>query len=66
MTVIIFYDTPSEKCDVYSVSKGKLKILRMLWEQERCKNERERQRAKDKTGDMHLRGIETTQTGARM
>lgn len=44
MTVIIFYDTPSEKCDVYSVSKGKLKILRMLWEQERCRNERERDR----------------------
>lgn len=43
MTVIIFYDTPSEKCDVYSVSKGKLKILRMLWEQERCRNERERE-----------------------
>lgn len=69
MTVMVFYDTPSAKCDVYSVPKGKLKILRMLWKQDRCKNqsnrgskrgsEGESERAKDKTGDTHLRGIQT-------
>lgn len=72
MTVMVFYDTPSAKCDVYSVPKGKLKILQRLWKQDRCKNESnrgsegERERAKDKNGRYASAGNtdETTQTGA--
>lgn len=67
MTVIIFYDSPSEKCDVHSVSKGKLKIL-SCGSKKGAKNERkrdrerdgEKEREKDKTGDIHLQGIGTT------
>lgn len=48
MTVMAFHDTPSEKCAVYSVSLGPMKILRMSWEQDRCKNESERERHRER------------------
>lgn len=51
ITLIVFYDTPSAKCDVYSVPKGNLKILVMLWEQDRCKDESKRERKRERPSE---------------
>lgn len=51
MAVIVFDDTPSGKCGVYSVSKGKLKILGMSWEQDRCRNESTSERKRERGGE---------------